>query len=355
MIISSNPEPSLQDFQELINDATFLLNIDASATKRMTYYLKRNAQLLEDDVKRFLDAAAIGTDFEGTIEKVSGQRFPDIVAAGYYGVEVKSSRDEKWMSIGGSVNESTRIKGVERIFLIFGKLTDPVEFRSRPYEDCLYDVAVTHYPRYKIDMNLSKNETLFAKMNTTYDDLRLSPNPVSAIVNYYKSQLADGESLWWIDSSKQDDRTIELPMKVRLMRTLSKEEKEELSNVGYAYFPSIFGGSNKKYEQFSLWLVSKHGVVSTSTRDLFSSGGQKTLEIANTTFDKIPRKIYNVSERKNIIKGFIFEASEDALKETWQVDWLSDDRIGQWIDLVSQVCKAERTNVREILNAIFER
>lgn len=161
MIISTNRDPNLSEFKILLGSTTLMLNDDA--VKRSAYYLKRNAQLLEEDVKNILEIAAEGTKFKGTIEKISGQCFPDIVAGKYYGVEVKSSKDEKWITLGGSVNESTRIEDVERIFLMFGKLKEPIEFRSRPYEDCLSDVVVTHYPRYKIDMNLKNGETIFCK------------------------------------------------------------------------------------------------------------------------------------------------------------------------------------------------
>lgn len=51
--------------------------------------------------------------------------------------------------IGGSVAEGTRVEDVEHIFILFGKLHKPVEFRTRRYEECLCDIAVTHSPRYK--------------------------------------------------------------------------------------------------------------------------------------------------------------------------------------------------------------
>ena len=181
MIISSNRNPVINAFQSLLEDATARLNEDAQ--KRMSYYVKRTWSQLEDNVKDALDASSMGTPFQGTIKKIAGQKFPDIVANKYFGVEVKRSKDEKWMTIGGSINESTRVDGVERIFVTFGKLVKPVEFRSRPYEDCLSDVAVTHYPRYRIDMNLQKGNSIFDKMKTTYDDLRLSTDPVAKVVD----------------------------------------------------------------------------------------------------------------------------------------------------------------------------
>ena len=88
------------------------------------------------------------------IRLVSAQYFPDIIAEKYYGVEVKSTKENHWTSTGSSIVESTRDKNVENIYMLFGKLGGKTaEFKCRPYEDCLSDIAVTHSPRYLINMN----------------------------------------------------------------------------------------------------------------------------------------------------------------------------------------------------------
>jgi len=337
MIISNNRDPHFCEFQQLVESATLRLNDDARG--RGSYYITRSAQKLEDDVLGFLNNCAQGTKFEGTIQKISGQRFPDIVAAKYYGVEVKSSKDERWISLGGSINESTRVDGVERIFLIFGKLTNPVEFRSRLYEECLSEVVVTHYPRYKIDMNLLDGATIFDKMNTTYDDLRLSQDPVGTIVDYYKSQLADGESLWWTGNK-------DAHMKIRLMRTLSAIEKKEIMIRALAYFPEILGNASNKYERYALWLAANYGIISTSTRDLFSAGGQGTIG----ALDKIPRKLLNIYENKLAIHNSIISTASSVLCETWQVDSINHDPVSQWVNLLMRYCLLPDTQENKELN-----
>ena len=353
MIISNNRGPSLPEFKRLIDDATDRLNDDAA--KRSEYYLGRNAQLLEDDVKKVLDIAAKGTAFDGTIQKISGQRFPDIIAGKYYGVEVKSSKDDKWLSLGGSVNESTRVENVERIFLTFGKLINPVEFRSRPYEDCLSEVVVTHYPRYKIDMNLSVGETIFDRMDTTYDGLRSSSDPVGSIVDYYRGQLKSGESLWWTGKTAQEEHIEAAPIKMRLWRTLTADEKKDLMIAGFSYFPDLLSNSSTKYERFSLWLAAKYGIVSTSTRDSFSAGGQGNIMTATKNFEKIPRAIINIYENSAFIALNILNADESVLKETWRVSNIYNDRVGQWIDCVADVCSLKNYSVIDVLNTIFSR
>jgi len=351
MIISSNREPNLDEFQSLVDTATFRLNDDAKS--RTSYYITRGAQKLEDDVLGFLDNSARGTKFEGTIEKISGQKFPDIVAAKYYGVEVKSSKDAKWTSLGGSVNESTRVDGVERIFMTFGKLINPVEFRSRPYEDCLSEVVATHYPRYKIDMNLGKGETIFDKMKTTYDGLRNAENPVGEIIQYYKGQLKDGESLWWIDNTGVEENAT-ASMKVRLWSSLTSEERLQLTTSLFVLFPDILStANNKKYGRAVLWLASRHGVVDSSFRDKFTAGGQITVITKNGTYEKLPKVFGHIQDFMTDIVLQINFTPVEVLAESWNVTSIAGDRIYQWIDLVSEKHQSEKYNVKEVLQAIF--
>lgn len=133
MIVSVNPHPNMEEFRKLMANTDQLLNHDA--LERPEYYASRGGNPLEDDVKDALDQCAKGTPFAGTIEKVSGHKFPDIVAAKFYGVEVKSTKENHWTSTGSSILETTRVNGVERIFMTFGKLGGrPIEFLSKPYQ-----------------------------------------------------------------------------------------------------------------------------------------------------------------------------------------------------------------------------
>ena len=199
LIISENRKPTLDEFRELMSKTDAMLN--AEAKDREAYYKGRNGTQLEEDVYDALIRCAVHTPFEGTIRLVSGASFPDIVANRFYGVEVKSTSKNQWKSIGSSILESTRVESVERIFLTFGKLGSPVAFLSRPYEECLSGISVTHYPRYQIDMELGAGETIFDKIGISYDTLRKMENPVEPVSQYYKKRLKQGESLWWASDS----------------------------------------------------------------------------------------------------------------------------------------------------------
>lgn len=352
MIYSDNRKPGIEEFRKLVDRATRYLNQDAE--KRTSYYLGRNGQKLEDDVMDALNKCAGGTEFDGTIKKVSGQKFPDIVAAKYYGLEVKSSKGNKWVTLGGSVNESTREPDVERIFLLFGQLVDPVTFVSKPYEECISDVVVTHYPRYKIDMELSEGDTIFDKMGTTYDELRREENPVNLIVQHYKKNLREGESVWWIDSQQEAAIAENASMTVRLWKMLSEEERKKLVVDGFIRFPEILSSTTSKYGRFSLWILTRHCVVSTNTRDAFTAGGKASVETKTGVYKRMPKVFSNLNALKDEIRTRIPEIPSAELEESWKTTEISDERLEQWIDIVTEEATSKLANIRELMNAIFE-
>src|SRR5574344_1028521 len=271
MIISENPKPELIEFNRLMQRTDAFLN--AEAKKREAYFQTRKAQLLEEDVCCALKICAKGTKFENTIDLFSGVSFPYIIAHNLYGVEVKSTEKNHWISTGSSILESTRDVNVQRIYMTFGKLGKPVEFKSKPYEKCLSEIAVTHYPRYLIDMNLREGETIFDKIGIPYDDFRKLPNQIKPISDYYKNQLRPGQTLWW-SSNYEESST---PISIRLFSSLDTDEKTYLKVLLTIYFPSLLSNKQNKYDEPSLWLMKTQGVLSTHIRDEFSAGGKVSL------------------------------------------------------------------------------
>lgn len=338
MIISENRTPPLAEFKKLMANTDSLLNADAK--KRESYYCKRGGKLLENDVFDALKVCAADTDFEGTIQLVSGAFFPDIVAHKYYGVEVKSTEKNHWTSIGSSILESTRDAGVERIFLTFGKLAKPVQFLSRPYEECMSDIAVTHYPRYKIDMRLRAGETIFDKMGVSYDELRQMDNPVLPVSKYYKSQLGEGESLWWAADGESADETA-APATVKLWTVLSAEEKEAVTVQGYVLFPEVLSaGNNKKYNRYALWLATQKGIINTNIRDSFSAGGQVAMEIDGGLAIKMPAAYGRIRKYRDFIIEALDNIDLALLVQYWGVGEIMDDRLKQWCKIVAEYAPA---------------
>lgn len=307
MIISVNSKPSLKEFDDLMAKTDSTLNADALL--RPEYYSKRGGRLLEDDVKDALDECAKGTPFEGTIEKVSGQRFPDIVVSKLYGVEVKSTKENHWTSTGSSILETTRIGDVERIYMTFGKLGGrPIEFRSRPYEECLYGIAVTHMPRYLIDMRLRKGETIFDKMGVEYNALRKMDNPTVPVARYYKSLLKPGERLWW--TGNPEEETVDA--KLTLWGNLAPHKKRFYTIYACVNFPEVFRGT---YDNYALWLASQ-GVVDPHIRDQFSAGGKEEMSLSSGEIVRFPGIYRRVKENGDLLIRRIGQKDATVLIET---------------------------------------
>lgn len=342
IIVSTNPNPLMQDFEDLIKRTSDFLNLDAQ--KNASYYIDKNAQKLESVVFEILKEKSIGTKFENSIELVSGKNFPDIVANKFYGIEVKSTTNDHYTTIGGSILESTRIESVERIFLAFGKLKKPIEFIFRPYEECLSDISVTHYPRYKIDMKLGHGETIFDKMNTSYNNLRQSSNIMDRVTKYYRSLLKEGESLWWIGRDYEKDMSVI----VRLWSSLEKREKDKMIAYGCALFPEI-AGSN--YSRFALWLVTQKGIVNTNIRDGFSAGGKIKFTSECDKEIIVPAFFGRILNFKDTIKEIILGEDKKILEEFWKIN-VSENRVRQWLNLVIEKGKLNAKQA-EYIKSIF--
>ena len=350
MIVAENPKPSLDEFKKLMSKIDVALNHCASSNS--SYFLTRGGTHLEKDVRDAAIECAKNTKFEGSIQLVSGATFPDIVAAKYYGIEVKSTTSNHWKTIGNSILESTRVSDVERMFITFGKLSDPVTFISRPYEECLSGIAVTHYPRYQIDMSLAKGETIFDKMGVAYDDLRSMNNPVSSVAQYYKSLLKQGESLWW--AGERVDAVV--PAMVKLWKSLSAVEKDELEAVIYVYFPETIISSNiqHKYDRATLWLATQKGVINANVRDSFSAGGKRTMKTIDGRYVSMPAVFGKIAEHIGLIINILKTESTELLSENWGAT-IEQDRITQWINLVIGETSdlSKRRDAKAVLEQIF--
>lgn len=261
---------TLDDFRSLMASTESYLN--ELALRDPSYFEGVSAYKLEDITLEAMKMVCKGTAFTpDDFVLVSGLSFPDIVVADTYGVEVKSTQSDHWKSTGSSIIESTRNRKVEHIYMLFGKLGGTPQFRCRPYEECLYDITVTHSPRYLIDMNIAEAETIFSKMGVDYEELRNSPKSIAKVRKYYRDKAkADNRNdmPWWLDESPEANQE----MMLRFWGSLPQNDKDRIKRQIYVLFPERI--IKKDYSEPAMWLVAYHKVVCPNMRDLFSAGGQ---------------------------------------------------------------------------------
>ncbi|KQC09476.1 MAG: hypothetical protein APR62_14160 [Smithella sp. SDB] len=334
MIISKRTEANGSSFESLLNSGINI--IQSAATKTPMRYCGLSFSDFEKEVYNSLLISSKSTEFEGTIQLVTGHRFPDIVAKQYYGVEVKKTQQDHWRSTGNSVLETTRVEGVKRIYLFFGKLVAPPKFKFRKYEECLYDIAVTHSPRYLIDMDLGQGNTIFDKMGTEYDTLRNLDNPIKEVVSYYRKIAKKGEEPWWMESGDEVDAM--LNPTVTLWSNLPVEKQNHLRSEAMARFPEIFGRSQTKYQKFATWLAARYGIVDSSLRDRFTAGGQQTIEINGTAYNNIPKIFYYLQKNAKAIIDIVSGLTIDDVRHYWDLkEYIkTKDIVDKWVRLVIQ-------------------
>ena len=127
---------NLQKADEAFADFMFMLEsyLNEKAAAIPGTYCDCKSKELENVVVNVMKELCGRTPFRvEEIRLVSAQYFPDIIAEKYYGVEVKSTKENHWTSTGSSIVESTRDKNVENIYMLFGKLGGKTaEFKCRP-------------------------------------------------------------------------------------------------------------------------------------------------------------------------------------------------------------------------------
>jgi hypothetical protein len=331
MVISSNPEPNKLIFQSLLENT--IQTLDFESKKDQKKYLTLLGNELEVVVAEVMTDIAKGTLFENSIELISGQKFPDIIANKFYGVEVKTTSKNHWSTTGNSVLEGTRIDGIERIFVFFGKMVNPVAFKWRPYEDCLSDVVITHSPRYKINMNLQAGQTIFDKLDIPYDTLRNSLNPIKSITEYYKQFLKPGEEVWWLDQEEPKSTGLI----IKLWKNLPVEERKHIMLQSMILFPEIFSNRPDKFNRLSVWLVNSESIVCPNIRDVFTAGGQGVIEWNNKQYTGIPQIIIRLSNSISLLKRILDESDSEILVKYWGM--LIKNKVNDWIGLIKENTK----------------
>lgn len=282
-------------FENLMAVTETILNDEAR--ENPLKFKRLNSSLLEPFAVEKIKQACANSPFDpNEVKLISGQRFPDIVAEKYYGIEVKSTKEDHWTSTGSSIVETTRVEDVEDIYMLFGKLGGEIpQFRCRPYQDVLYDIAVTHSPRYLINMELEKEETIFSKMGTTYDEFRNSPDSISLTRRYYRERAKKQnrqEMPWWITSDNVESSH---SFNIKLWNSLDLWEKRELQMKCMILFPEALNPvrSNTKYNNTTLWLCSYNQVVNPNIRDLYSAGGKIT-HVNGKQLEKPVAQVFNI-------------------------------------------------------------
>ena len=283
-----------------------------------------------------------------TVEQTGAQSFPDIIINNKYGVEVKYTKSDKWKSTGNSIFEGTFRKEVtDQIFMFFGKkVQNKIEVRVKNYEDSLSDIKVTHSPRFTIDMEIDKDATILNRVNYSYNDFRVldSNDKAKVLKEFVKSNLEEGESVWWIDDTEEEGFS---PI-VKDFRTLQTYQKVSIQVEAIVFFPEIFSSQSTKYLNTSIYFLQQYQLISSSLRDAFSAGGKVDLVIKGSPV-KIPQIYKLLYTHAREIKNVIEQTQDEKLQEYWLehgVDAVKGrNKLEKWKALINSLANGLPNNI----------
>ena len=339
-------------FVELMSNTENILNKDACEDP--IKYKSLTSSSLEICAVEKIRMACANSPFDANeVKLISGQRFPDIVAEKYYGIEVKSTKENHWTSTGSSIVETTRVEHVDDIYMLFGKLGGDIpQFKCRPYQDVLYDIAVTHSPRYLINMELEKGDTIFSKMGTTYDEFRASSDSISLARHYYRERAKQQnrqEMPWWITSDNLENAH---SFNIKLWNSLELWEKRELQTKCMVLFPEALNPKRNmtKYNNTTLWLCSYNQVVNPNIRDLYSAGGKITHVNGKRLKDPVAQVFNIIVDYSDDIKALLRNPSVEfvmMIKEFNPILLQQGDMYEAWLSICCEFAKENGVPLRE--------
>lgn len=308
-----------------------------------SHYCNCSSERLEREVLEALKTTCPSTPFrQEDIKLVSGSKFPDILASKYYGVEVKSTKTKNWTSTGSSIVENTRIEDVERIYILFGRLgNNPASFKCKLYQECLSEIAVTHSPRYLIDMELPEKEDILSKMGTEYDIFRKleEGEKIEQVRRYYlnKAKKEKKTSIpWWMKGTA--------PISLSFYAEQSEHLKNELKCRAFILFPDLLGNSTQVvFKKIALWLCNRYSLLNPSLRDMFSAGGRRDIKIKTGEHIQCSALVKRLIDSKENIQKLLEDPDADLLddiEEYWDFNYDKDNLFVSWLKIVDDMFKS---------------
>lgn len=345
---------TISEFHNLLDSV--LSFVKTKATEDPDYYTQSGGESFEPKVIEAVESSLSKLHLNAQVlHTQGGHAFPDIVLdcpdGNKYGIEVKSTKSNQWKINGNSVMGSTSADNIIETYIFFGKLVKGApDFKVRRYEECISDVAVTHSPRYKIDMELLDGETFFDKAHIPYETIKNSDDPISLVKDYYREQ---GSTAWWLTESA--------PPIIKLFNELSDEEKSKYCAYGFAYFPEILSVLQCKYHNFAIWLISEHSIVATNIRDFFSASGRERLTLHGNTYENVPKVYKTLFDLKSYVIEILNFTKAEELCDKWgysrSVNNNLSDKLDAWLSIIEtrrmQNNQSKSIDTIQLINDMF--
>lgn len=320
-----------QQFEQLLDRVAEQLTNDMNTEPRAEWLSVQSTKALsyEQHVRERLHYAVIAMGDEGVGHEVdlnpSGQTFPD-VPCGPFGVEVKFTNDDKWVSITNSVRETKRDESVKVVYLMFGKMGGKPETRWMKYEDCVVHVRTSHEPRFQVDLSGEK-ESLFSVMGIPYDEFRkLDIMDKMPYIRKYARKIHPDGRLWWLEdtsSGEEHSTDIDLIPYPALDKATKNRYRAEATLLCPALVADGKGGNGRikttAFKDAAMYFMTYRGVLLYNARDINSAGS-------------VGNKIEGVVGLQRLMEKAASYLDSALFEEYWGEKVAPEDRLAWWLE-----------------------
>ncbi len=199
-------------------------------------------------------------------------------------------------------------------------------------------------------MDLRSGETIFDKMEISYDQLRTSDDSISKIRQYYRNKAKGKEGLmpWWISTDGDDSEP--LNMNLKLWATLTPEETINLTAQMSVLFPELLNpnGYKEKYYRPALWLAAYKGIVCHNFRDSFTAGGKIVRRNGSTLKKPLPHIYHTLHKIYPHVRHFLldnYESVFDYISEYNSELLDSKNKITVWMNQIQNIMKPKSYDI----------
>lgn len=266
------------------------------------------------------------------------QEFPDVIIAPF-GIEIKHTRENTWVSVANSIQESHRPAGVARIYVVFGKYGRNPEVRWGLYENVVNHARTSHVPRFQIDMNTK--ESFFEKIGISYVDFSVMPMAQKMVFmrTYAKSRRHLVKNFWWLEDDLKPFSSLPI-----------KERRKLIAEVCFLV-PEIVMESQESLIKAAFYLASIPRVLSHELLEDFRS-----MRTNSTTRDVAPNnglmivqelELEIISASENIVKGVV--------KEFWGVEIGREERLIYFVGKLDEMSESSSKPSATLFDGRFRR
>ena len=293
-----------------------------------------------DGLRREIDAGKAATDsaeFEVQVRSVLAEQltqhragqalapkvqgFPDIVV-GPFGIEVKFTVKDTWISVANSIHESHRAGGIEQIYILFGKMGGAKDVRFGRYEKVVYHARTSHRPRFQVDMTGGR-PSLFERLGISYVQFAALTykEKMGYMRVYARSRKGKNLDFWWLE----DDLTP--------YTTLSTSEKRKLRAEAAFLLPALIDSSDKDaLLKMAQYMAASKRVLLNESSEVFGSN-------VLSAFAEIEEDIQVAA--LTMIQGVV--------EEYWGHNTPPKARLAEWIRVLDQHSPSNEVRPSQVL------